>query len=103
MTPPLRSSVGCASSKCTRTGRGTPIPTGVRKHAGHSQDRFARVLDIAEDAIVSVDAAQRIVLFNQGAERAFGFTAAEILGRPLNLRQRHERPRPGPERTEDRG
>ena len=50
-----------------------------------SQARFAGILAIAEDAVVSVDASQRIVLFNQGAEKTFGFTAAEALGQPLDL------------------
>ena len=47
--------------------------------------RFEGILNIAEDAIISVSSDQRIVLFNQGAERTFGYTAAEILGQRLDI------------------
>jgi PAS domain S-box-containing protein len=51
----------------------------------HSQARFAGILEIAADAIISVDASQTITLFNQGAEKMFGYTRQEILGQPLDL------------------
>ena len=47
------------------------------------------------DALVHVDAAGRIQVWNGGAERIFGFTAAEALGQtldliiPASLRARH--------------
>jgi PAS domain S-box-containing protein len=47
--------------------------------------RLAGVLEIAQDAIVSVDSNQRIILSNQGAQRIFGYAQAEILGKPLDL------------------
>jgi PAS domain S-box-containing protein len=50
-----------------------------------SQVRFSGILDIADDAVISVDGKQRITLFNQGAEKVFGFTAQEAIGQPLDL------------------
>jgi PAS domain S-box-containing protein len=43
------------------------------------------ILSIADDAIICVDGNQHIILFNQGAERLFGWTSEEITGRELNL------------------
>jgi PAS domain S-box-containing protein len=47
--------------------------------------RFEGILAIAEDAIISVDSSQHIVLFNQGAEKAFGYAETEVIGKPLAL------------------
>ncbi len=46
---------------------------------------LARLLAIADDAVIVADAQHRIVLFNEGAERAFGYRVAEVLGQPLDL------------------
>lgn len=45
--------------------------------------RFAHVLDIATEGIIVIDRQQNVVLFNRGAERAFGYATAEILGQPF--------------------
>ncbi|RMH71452.1 MAG: diguanylate cyclase [Cyanobacteria bacterium J007] len=50
-----------------------------------SQARLAGILNIADDAIVSVDEHQCIQLFNQGAEKIFGYSASEAIGQPLDL------------------
>ena len=48
-----------------------------------SPEQLAGILEIADNAIVCTDEAQRIVFFNQGAERIFGWRAAEVIGQEL--------------------
>ncbi|ABA19864.1 multi-component transcriptional regulator, winged helix family [Trichormus variabilis ATCC 29413] len=49
-----------------------------------SQVRLARILDIADDAIISINGNQQITLFNQGAEKIFGYSAEAIIGQRLD-------------------
>ena len=49
-----------------------------------SEERLARVLDSAMDAIVTFDSARHIELFNSAAEKIFGCAAAETIGKPLD-------------------
>jgi PAS domain S-box-containing protein len=49
-----------------------------------SESRFQGILEIAEDAIISIDSSQRVVLFNQGAEKMFGYATTELIGKPLD-------------------
>ncbi len=50
-----------------------------------SEAKAAGIVSASADAIISIDERQRITLFNEGAERIFGWTAAEALGAPLDL------------------
>ena len=57
--------------------------------SGTSGDRnavalLAGVLDSAMDAIITVDAAQTIVLYNRAAEKIFGWPSGEAIGQPLD-------------------
>ncbi len=60
-----------------------------------SEARFSGIVEMASDAIVSMDAGQRITLFNRGAEKIFGWEASEVLGEsvevllPEHARERH--------------
>jgi PAS domain S-box-containing protein len=49
-----------------------------------SAEQFEAIIESAMDAIISVDAQQRVVLFNHAAEQLFGYSAAEALGKPLD-------------------
>ena len=48
-----------------------------------SEQRFANVLEMAPDAIISFDEQRRVLMFNRGAERAFGFSSEEVIGEPI--------------------
>jgi PAS domain S-box-containing protein len=48
-----------------------------------SEARLEAIVDSAMDAIITVDAAQHVVLFNRAAEQVFRCPRAEALGRPL--------------------
>ena len=50
-----------------------------------SEAKLAGILAIAGDAIVSIDAKHRINLFNEAAERMFGYSPSEVLGQQIDI------------------
>lgn len=50
-----------------------------------SQQRFRSILDTATNAILSINESQEITLFNNAAERIFGYTREEVMGRDLGI------------------
>jgi PAS domain S-box-containing protein len=60
------------------------------------QRRLDGIMSTVVDGIITIDAGGRIETFNAAAERIFGYTAAEIVGRSINVlipegqRRRHD-------------
>jgi PAS domain S-box-containing protein len=50
-----------------------------------SEAKFAGILSIAAEAIITVDERQHIVHFNHGAAEIFRYDASEMIGKPLEL------------------
>jgi PAS domain S-box-containing protein len=67
----------------------------VEEALRESEARLAGLIDSAMDAVVAVDAEQRIMLFNPAAEQMFGCAASDVLGSsldrfiPTSLREKH--------------
>ena len=50
-----------------------------------SEERLRSIVEAAVDGIIVIDARGSIEAFNPGAERLFGYTAAEMLGKNISL------------------
>lgn len=61
--------------------------TARQKKQAHyqTQSQLQRIIELAQEAIITIDDAQHIVLFNPAAEKIFGWTREQMLGTPLDL------------------
>lgn len=50
-----------------------------------SEQRLAGILNMAPEAVITIDTEQRITLFSQSAARIFGYEAEEVLGCHLDM------------------
>ena len=54
-------------------------------HAKQELQRFASIIESSDDAIISKSLDGVIASWNNGAQRIFGYTAAEVIGKPINI------------------
>ena len=50
-----------------------------------SDARLASIVNIANEAVISIDETQHIIFFNQGAARIFGYSPYEAIGESLDI------------------
>ena len=64
-----------------------PSPPAALAAAGVPEalqrELLGAIVAVAADAIIAIDADERVVVYNRGAEQIFGWTAREALGAPL--------------------
>jgi two-component system, cell cycle sensor histidine kinase and response regulator CckA len=72
-------------------GEGKPLFTGFirditeRKRAEEQNATLAAIIEYADDAIVSLTLNGIVISWNHGAERLYGYSAEEMIGRPIIL------------------
>jgi two-component system sensor kinase FixL len=65
---------------CHNGGRAMPSRLNIEQQSARI---LAAVLDASDDAIVGADLQGQIFSWNRGAERIYGYSAAEMIGQPL--------------------
>ena len=63
----------------------TPSTTEALRALHLHEARWQAILDTARDAIIGIDRAGRITLFNRAAETMFGYTAVEVIERNVTM------------------
>lgn len=53
--------------------------------ARQDADILAEIINLSADAIISLDQDQNIVRYNEAAEKIFGYSAEEVIGKSLNI------------------
>lgn len=66
----------------------------IRRQTATTQAFLASVVESCHDAIIGETLEGRVVSWNRGAERLYGYTAAEMIGRPASILVPAYRPEP---------
>lgn len=65
-----------------------------RKQMERELAERARLLDLSNDAIIVRDSHDQVILWNKGAEKLYGWTSQEVMGKHLHTLLKTEFPRP---------
>jgi PAS domain S-box-containing protein len=63
-----------------------------RKRMERSREQLAAIVDYSDDAIIGKSLEGIIVNWNKGAERLYGYSAEEVIGRPISILLPPDRP-----------
>jgi two-component system, sensor histidine kinase and response regulator len=59
--------------------------SGERQPAEESRDWLTAIVDSSDDAIIGNTIDGAVVIWNKGAERLYGYTASEVVGKPISI------------------
>jgi PAS domain S-box-containing protein len=65
--------------------------TKTLAHIAEARARLAAIVDSSDDAIIGIDLAATVQSWNKGAELLFGYSAADVIGRPVTVLLPEER------------
>lgn len=57
----------------------------AEEEARKNEQRLANILELSQDAIISIDEYHNVIIFNKGAEFVFDYVKAEVSGKPINM------------------